>query len=252
MFLGLLLAFPNQAVLAQDGEEADTLFTISVQSKTSEHPFFEEGFSEGYVVDTTQGKELTLTQGQTYYFVMDEVPSFHPFYISTDLEGSGEGEYTEGVSSTSEDHEFAAAGTDTLIFTPNENAPDTLYYNCTNHEKMGYRLVIQDETATAIDEVADGAQLPQTFSLYGNYPNPFNPTTVVHFDLPMAANVRIDIYSPLGELIKRVRGGQMSAGTDQTVRIDASGLSSGLYLYRVIATAGQEQYLGTGKMMLLK
>lgn len=106
-------------------------FAVSVADKTSEHPFSDQGFSQGYVVNGTQGRELVLTRGQTYEFVMNDVPSIHPFYIATNAAGSGEGEYSEGVENN------GATGSQTLTFTPPESAPDTLYYNCTNHAYMG-------------------------------------------------------------------------------------------------------------------
>lgn len=242
-----------EPALAQDNGSTDTTFTVTRVVKTSEHPYYDEGDDDGYAIDGEEGKEVILERGQTYYFIMDEVETFHPFYIATDSIGEGASRdnfYTDGVSSTWDENDRAAES-DTLIFTPGENAPDELWYGCTNHQLMGYRVTIVDPTSTGIDEEVAGRQLPSSFAIRGNYPNPFNPTTNVRFDLPRAADVHIEIYTSLGTLVKRVAGGRMSAGA-RSIQIDGADLSSGMYLYRVIATAGRSSYMGVGKMVLTK
>lgn len=112
-------------------------FTVTVANKTSDHPYSGQGFEQGYVVDGGQGREVTLERGQTYAFQMSNVPSLHPFYITTNMVGQGQGEYTDGVENN------GASGNETLTFTPPTNAPDTLYYNCTNHAYMGSIIQIE-------------------------------------------------------------------------------------------------------------
>ena len=94
--------------------------------------------------------------------------------------------------------------------------------------------------------------LPGQFSLQGNYPNPFNPTTTVQFDLPAAANVSVEIYNVLGQKVLSVPERSFAAGTSRTFEIDGSLLSSGMYLYRVIARMDQEVRIESGRMTLLK
>lgn len=123
----------------ENGDDGPTAtFAVSVAEKTSAHPFSGQGFSQGYVVDGEQGKELSLTRGATYEFVMNDVPSIHPFYITTNATGQGQGEYSEGVENN------GVTGSQTLTFTPPESAPDTLYYNCTNHAYMGGLIRLSD------------------------------------------------------------------------------------------------------------
>jgi len=84
---------------------------------------------------------------------------------------------------------------------------------------------------TGVDDVAE---LPKEVRLHNNYPNPFNPSTQIAFDLPRESHVTLEVYNILGErvalLVDEVRG----AGYHQ-VRFDASGLASGIYLYRMTA-----------------
>jgi hypothetical protein len=80
------------------------------------------------------------------------------------------------------------------------------------------------------------SELPTEFSLDQNYPNPFNPTTVISFKLPVASSVTLVVYSTLGQRVRELVNGDMNAGY-QSVSFDATGLSSGLYFYRLSATS---------------
>lgn len=94
--------------------------------------------------------------------------------------------------------------------------------------------------------------LPGEFSLTGNYPNPFNPTTNITFDLPQAATVTVNVYDVMGRRVLSVPSASFTAGTSQSISIDASNLSSGTYLYRVTAEMGSNSRVETGSMILLK
>ena len=82
--------------------------------------------------------------------------------------------------------------------------------------------------------VSASEQLPNDFALEQNYPNPFNPTTTIKFNLPEQSNVRIDVFNTLGQQVKSLVNGEVSAG-EHSVKFDASALSSGVYLYRMQA-----------------
>jgi len=85
------------------------------------------------------------------------------------------------------------------------------------------------------------------FSLSPNYPNPFNPITTITYTLPRGAQVRLSIYNALGEVVATLVDGNHAAGTFKTTW-DASGLSSGVYFYRI--TTGE--YAQTRKMVLMR
>ncbi len=98
----------------------------------------------------------------------------------------------------------------------------------------------------------DDAQIPDTFVLHGNFPNPFNPSTTLKFDLPQTADVSIQVVDALGRLVMDVDAGRISAGVNRTVSLDASRMASGIYLYRMIVKGASVNKLGTGKFTLIK
>ena len=98
----------------------------------------------------------------------------------------------------------------------------------------------------------DNNGIPNAFALHGNYPNPFNPTTQIRFDLPYRGNVNIHIYNMLGQKVKvfslpNTPPGRHAItwnGTNQK----GQALSAGVYLYQMIS----EDFVKTRKMILLK
>lgn len=94
--------------------------------------------------------------------------------------------------------------------------------------------------------------LPGSFTLYENYPNPFNPTTTLLFDLPEAAVVTVQVYDMLGKQVMTIPAESRAAGSAQTIQVDAASLASGMYLYQVQAQGDRANYISTGRMILIK
>jgi flagellar hook assembly protein FlgD len=78
------------------------------------------------------------------------------------------------------------------------------------------------------------ADLPSEFALLGNYPNPFNASTVISYELPTDTHVKVEVYNISGQKVATVVDGQQEAGY-RSVLWDASGTSSGIYLYKLTA-----------------
>ncbi len=102
---------------------------------------------------------------------------------------------------------------------------------------------------TATDEAA---AVPEALALQGNYPNPFNPSTTISFDLPETAQVRVEIIDLLGQNVLTMPVRSIEAGAARTLTVDASALASGTYLYRVIARTPTRTLTRTGRMVLVK
>lgn len=89
---------------------------------------------------------------------------------------------------------------------------------------------------------------PIEFDLAQNYPNPFNPSTTIKYTIADAVNVSLVIYNALGEEVMTLVENQFTEPGIYNVIFDASGLSSGTYIYRL--TAGD--FVMTKKMLLVK
>ncbi len=96
------------------------------------------------------------------------------------------------------------------------------------------------------------AELPTEFALEGNYPNPFNPSTTIQFDLPETAEVSVEVIDMLGRNVMTVPAKMVEAGAKRSLQINAVGLASGTYLYRLIAKTVDNTMVKTGRMTLVK
>ncbi len=100
----------------------------------------------------------------------------------------------------------------------------------------------------------DQRETPGTYSLLQNYPNPFNPTTTIRFTLATDALVTLTVSNVLGQEIKRLIDRPMQSGIHD-VFFDGTYLPSGVYYYRLMATApqdGNDTFVDTKKLMLMK
>ena len=92
-----------------------------------------------------------------------------------------------------------------------------------------------NNSASAMFDAGSGRVLNgEVFELGNNYPNPFNPTTIVPFTMTEAAHVSIKAYDLLGREVKVLVDGRMSAGAHEVV-FEASTLPTGVYLIRMEA-----------------
>ncbi len=99
----------------------------------------------------------------------------------------------------------------------------------------------------------DKSSVPENFELKQNYPNPFNPATKITYGLPTPSNVRINVYNILGQMVMEYTFNSMSAGM-HSVNFNASGLSSGVYVYEIQANSMEDysEYYSSKKMIYLQ
>ena len=98
------------------------------------------------------------------------------------------------------------------------------------------------------DEIIISEDLPTVVQLHQNYPNPFNPSTQISFTLPEAQQVSLVVYDMLGREVAVLARQQMMPAGSTTFNFDASGLSSGMYIYRLVSNSS----VITKKMTLIK
>ncbi len=100
---------------------------------------------------------------------------------------------------------------------------------------------------TAVGTAVESDEIPTTYALHNNYPNPFNPSTNIVLDLPELTSVKLALYDVAGREVMVIASGQVPAGR-HTYTVDGSLLSSGVYLYRVESS----KFAQTKQMLLLK
>ena len=96
-----------------------------------------------------------------------------------------------------------------------------------------------------------GRALPERFALGPNYPNPFNPSTIIPYQLAASSQVRLEVFNLLGQHLATLVDGERPAGFHKTTwhAVDGAGraVGAGIYIYRM--TVGAESQ--TGRMVLL-
>ena len=119
--------------------------------------------------------------------------------------------------------------------------------------KEGYEM----KARNGVPNFVGSRPSPNRYSI-GNYPNPFNPTTIIVYDLVEDARVRLDIFDVSGRLISTLVDGIKTSGDHATVwrATDKTGKSvaGGFYFYRIVARplSGLEPFVKSGKLVLMK
>ncbi len=93
---------------------------------------------------------------------------------------------------------------------------------------------------------------PNKFSLSQNYPNPFNPVTMIDYRIPSDMNVTIAVFDISGKLVKNILNNEMKSAGFYSVEFNGSDLSSGTYIYKIIAKGNGQEFSESKKMILLK
>ena len=88
---------------------------------------------------------------------------------------------------------------------------------------------------------------PTNYKLEQNFPNPFNPVTTIQYQLPVDSKVTLKVYDILGAEVTTLVNEIQQAGYKE-VQFDASELSSGVYVYRLVVS----NYISTKKLMVVK
>ena len=135
------------------------------------------------------------------------------------------GEYTNNLWIDAITGKEQAAPSVTGGTASNFSPPDTL---------TDWVLILRTNNAMGVKDKrnSDTDQLPKDFVLDQNYPNPFNPSTIIEYQLPKSEYVELKIYDMLGKEINTLIMKNQGAGK-HSVSFNASGLSSGIYFYKI-------------------
>jgi len=99
------------------------------------------------------------------------------------------------------------------------------------YKTMKYSIrCVKDTFTTAIDN--NSGSIPVSFKLNQNHPNPFNPTTMIEYNLPISEEINISVYNAMGKKIRELYSGKQTAGT-HNILFSGTDLSSGYYFYKL-------------------
>jgi len=132
-----------------------------------------------------------------------------------------------------------------MTFPPDPQCTGPNYYSYQDDQYVP--KLVDGKIVVGVTSDQEHLERPIQYSLLQNYPNPFNQKTEIRYALPRDCEVRLDVYSILGQRVATLVNGKQTAGY-KSVRWDASGLPSGIYFYRLKAG----DFVQTRKMVVLK
>jgi hypothetical protein len=137
------------------------------------------------------------------------------------------------------------AGTDVYYYIKGvyiENPPNPIETSASN-------TVIVNVPGDDIDKksVSNNNNENFEYNLTQNFPNPFNPSTIISYSLPVSGQVTLKVFDILGIEVAELVNEQKEAGK-HTIKFDASNLTSGIYFYKIES----DKFLQTRKMMIIK
>lgn len=114
---------------------------------------------------------------------------------------------------------------------------------------MQNRMNTMIESKFGLKDKTEAAEfIPTEYSLYNNYPNPFNPTTIIRFDIPERTEVELVVYDILGRLVKSLISNEVKNPGRYEVSFVGNKLASGVYIYKLTT----KNYSQARKMLLVK
>lgn len=133
-------------------------------------------------------------------------------------------------------------GTSNLVWTQTDIAPEFLQQNY----QIGYWPNL-DESLSNITSAENNESNPESYTLFQNFPNPFNSSTKIKYQLLENAFVILNVYDIQGNLVSELVNGMKTSGYYE-VDFNSIQLSSGMYFYKLIAN----DFVSCRKMLLLK
>jgi hypothetical protein len=128
----------------------------------------------------------------------------------------------------------------------NDELAKDLAESVNNQQMIGVGIVPEGNILFKTGEGSNNIEVT-TYELFDNYPNPFNPSTKIVYQIPESGNVSLKIYDMLGKELKILVESYRDEGRYE-INFDASALSSGVYIYQMRIN----DFIDTKKMILMK
>lgn len=233
----------------------DTVKNLA-QSKTASASSSETGFDAANLTDGNLTTKWAAASVDTQYIEIDLAASYNIKKVILTWASAYAQEYkllasNDGSTWTTAYYEAASNGeTDTISVSvmarylkimamkPASSEGYALYEIQVYAPENSYISTVEDE---------DKAEIISSYSLSNNYPNPFNPSTKITYELPKSSEVILKVYDILGKEAATLINGSQSAGK-HTVEFNAANLPSGIYFYMLRA----DNFTQVKKMALIK
>lgn len=193
-----------------------------------------------FIPDSLSGSNLqALAANYSTINVVSSAPGQPEFTLYSSVDGVGLGVigYFRDGSTREEFSINPSSSTQTIQTT----------WNWSDLQDIKIAVVNTNRNTSANYDLTVSSKIPERDLITQNYPNPFNPTTRIEFSVSSQKNVRIDVFDSIGRRIRTLVNRPFTRGF-HFVDFDGSGLSSGIYYYRIIT--GQTSQ--TRKMILIK
>ncbi len=232
--------YQSQGILAQQ-DNANYIRFDFVRSSTATRIF-----SAIIVNNTATTKSnITITPGNPVYLRVKRVGNTWTSYYS----------YNGTTWTTAANYSHTLTVSNVGLFFVNAGSPPPAFTGVADYFfNTGFPIVPTNAHSVPITE-----DIPTSFALSANYPNPFNPTTSIQFALPEDSHVSLKIYDALGQKIRNLVDDVRSAGFSMVQwdgrNDDGEPAASGVYLYRIEANAIGDpgrSFTQLRKMVLLK
>jgi len=151
---------------------------------------------------------------------------------------------TELFNSAANDREKILARIDQFLSASSDNKAQ----NLGNTNLNALLIMLDNGKFTDLAGETLNNNLPANYRLYNSYPNPFNPSTTIKFDLPVNSLVKLAVYDVAGRQVAVLANGLLNGGT-HSMEFNGAKLASGVYFYQLEA---EGKIIGRSKMMLLK
>jgi hypothetical protein len=238
-----------------DGEQNRLLINISTPD--SFPPIIPRTYHHPDTGDTTNSYLITTTVWDNISVVIGEL-KVSLFYRS--MRDINDADFTEipmldcGGFLYRENIPAQQSGTTVEYYIKAEDRMGNVSYDPTNTPDSVYNFLV-DVNVGIENDPPPLALVPKTFALSQDYPNPFNPSTTIRYDIPVGRNsvqVEINIYDVRGRLVRKLVDQEKEAGRYK-VHWDGRGehgqqVSSGVYLYQIDAG----EFISTRKMVLIR
>ncbi|MFA4850654.1 MAG: LamG-like jellyroll fold domain-containing protein [Methanoregula sp.] len=192
---------------------------------------------------------------------VDNIFPYVPKYVVASISGEDNSVFLNWQESTDEDFAYyriyrnELSGSKILIAQQTVAAfhdmtvtlGKTYYYRVSAVDINENESNTSSAAVAAILDTEKNPSAPTEFKLHNNYPNPFNASTMIAYDIPKEAFVKIEVFNMSGQIVETLVNKKQAAGY-YTFTFDGKGLSSGVYFYKL--TAGEFSWIN--KCVLLK